>query len=299
MILIDYSQVAISNLHQQLKGASTPQVRYDPETGEAQVYTEGLQPNLLRHMILNSIRKIKREFGTRYGQVVICTDSHNYWRKAIFPNYKANRKKDRESSDIDWNLVFQTLNELREEIKVNFPYKVMNVPRAEADDVIAVITKTQYQNDNILIISGDKDFQQLQVYPNVEQYSPTKDEFLVSENPILFLREHIIRGDTGDGVPNFLSPDDVFITEGTRQKPIMSAKVEQWVHQAPEEFCNEETLKNYYRNKALVDLGEIPQEIHDAIMAEYEKPIVGKSNRIYSYLVRNRMKSLLEVMGEF
>lgn len=299
MILIDYSQVAISNLHQQLKGASTPQVRYDPDTGEAQVYTEGLQPDLLRHMILNSLRKIKREFGSRYGQVVLCADSHSYWRKAVFPNYKANRKKDRDASDIDWNLVFQTLNELREEIKTNFPYKVMYVPRAEADDVIAVITKNNYRFDNILIVSGDKDFQQLQRYPNVEQYSPVKEEFLVPDNPELFLREHIIRGDSGDGVPNFLSPDDVFVTEGTRQKPIMSAKVEQWVHQAPEEFCNEETLKNYYRNKQLVDLNEIPQEIQDAIMAEFEKPIVGKASKIYGYLVRHRMKNLLEVMGEF
>ena len=299
MILIDYSQVAISNLHQQLKGATVPQVRYDPQTGEAQVYTEGLQPNLLRHMILNSIRKIKRQFGLRYGEIVICADSHSYWRKTVFPNYKANRKKDRDASDIDWSLVFQTLGELREEIKANFPYKVMYVPRAEADDIIAVITKTQHTTDNILIISGDKDFQQLQVYPNVEQYSPTKDEFLVPDNPVLFLREHILRGDTGDGVPNFLSPDDVFVTEGTRQKPVMSAKVEQWVHQKPEEFCNEETLKNYYRNKQLVDLNEIPQDVQDAILAEFEKPVVGKASRIYSYFVRNRMQSLLEVMGEF
>jgi len=312
---VDFSQIAISNFHQQLKGAQPPQVRYDPETGEAQVYTEGLQPNLLRHMILNSLRKIKREFGNRYGQIVLCADSHSYWRKDVFPNYKANRKKNRDASDIDWDLVFQTLNELREEIKINFPYKVMYVPRAEADDVIAVLANTFRHTEPILIVSSDKDFIQL-LDQNVAIYRPIQKELLLLSPSDLtanlsaetfytkkqvdrFLKEHIIRGDTGDGVPNFLSPDDVFVTEGTRQKPIMSAKVEQWIHQAPEEFCNEETLKNYNRNKQLVDLDAIPQDVQDVIMAEFEKPIVGKASRIYSYFVRHRMKSLLEVMGEF
>jgi hypothetical protein len=249
-------------------------------------------------MILNSIRRVNREFGKTYGRLVICTDNSNYWRKTYFRNYKANRKKDRDASDIDWHLVFATLNELRDEIKQTFPYKVMNVPMAEADDVIGVIAKNYHTKERILIISGDKDFMQLQVYPGVEQYSPVKDSFLKPDDPILFLKEHIIRGDVGDGVPNYLSPDDVFVTGG-RQRPIMSAKVATWLTQQPEEFCDENTLKNYYRNKKLVDLNEIPEDVQAAILAEFDVPIVGSVSKIYSYLVRHRMKNLLELIREF
>jgi hypothetical protein len=287
MILIDYSQVAISNLHQQLKGAG-----------------DSLEPALLRHMILNSIRRINREFGVKYGNIVICTDNQNYWRKTAYRYYKSNRKKDRDSSDIDWQLVFNTLHDLRDEIKQTFPYKVINVNMAEADDVIAVLTKTFHTQEKILIISGDKDFQQLQVYPNVEQYSPVKNEYIRPDDPVLFLKEHIIRGDVGDGVPNFLSPDDVFVTGG-RQKPIMSTKVAVWLNQTPEEICSKdgvldpEVLKNYYRNKKLVDLTEIPDDLQAAILEDFAQPVIGNVSKIYSYLVKHRMKNLLELIREF
>jgi hypothetical protein len=273
--------VAISNLHQQLKGSGAL-----------------LEPNLLRHMILNSIRRVNREFGSRYGRIVICADNQNYWRKSFFRNYKANRKKDRDASDIDWKLVFETLHQLRDELRETFPYKVMNVPLAEADDVIAVITKNFHQQEKILILSGDKDFMQLQKYPNVDQYSPTKDEFLKTSNPALFLKEHILRGDVGDGVPNYLSPDDVFVTGG-RQKPMMTVKINVWVNQQPEEFCDETTIKNYQRNKKLVDLDEIPEDVQAAILEEFAIPVVGNVSKIYSYLVKHRMKNLLELIREF
>lgn len=295
MILIDYSQVAISNLHQQLKGASAP--RFNRASGEME-FDEGLQPALLRHMILNSIRRVNREFGTKYGRIVICTDNNQYWRKTAYKHYKANRKKARADSDIDWNLVFQTLNELRDELRDTFPYKVMNISMAEADDVIAVITKHFHTQEKILILSGDKDFQQLQVYPNVEQYSPVQNQFIKPADPVLFLKEHIIRGDVGDGIPNYLSPDDVFVVGG-RQKAIMSAKVENWLKQQPEEFCDETTLKNYMRNKMLVDLTQIPMDVEEAILAEFQVPIIGNVSKIYSYLVKHRMKNLLELIREF
>ena len=107
MILIDFSQVSIGNLHQQLKQNTTTFPSEQPNP---------VQPMLLRHMILNSIRKINKDFGREYGKVVVCTDNHNYWRKLYFKPYKANRKKDRDESGIDWPLVFHTLNELRSEL---------------------------------------------------------------------------------------------------------------------------------------------------------------------------------------
>lgn len=301
MILIDYSQVAISNLHQQLKGfGGGPQIRYNSDTGETEIVeSEGIQPNLLRHMILNSIRRIKKEHGAKFGRIVLCTDSRDYWRKGVFPYYKAKRKKTREDSEIDWDQVFDILNGLRDEIRDYFPYKVMNVLRAEADDVIAVLTKHYHTEEPILIVSGDKDFMQLQRYPNVQQYSPVKNEFLVADDPLLFLKEHIIRGDSGDGIPNFLSPDDVFVTEKARQKSIMAAKVEVWLNQEPEEFCDEALMKNWERNKMLVDLTQIPSDIENTILAEFATPIKGDSSRIYSYLIKMRMKNLMECIDEF
>lgn len=283
MILIDFSQLAISNLHQHLKSL-----------GEGHEF----HPDLLRHMILNSIRRLNRKFTNEWGQLVICTDSTNYWRKQIFPHYKANRKKGREASDIDWDMVFDTLGHLRDEIKENFPYKVVAVPTAEADDIIATICKHYHQQEAILILSGDKDFLQLQRYPNVQQYGPVQDQFLTTDDPILFLKEHIIRGDKGDGVPNFLCADDVFIT-GTRQTAIRDVKLQEWLKQEPEEFCDEQQLKQYQRNKQMVDLSQIPADIEQAIVEEYKVPIVGSRDRIYQYLVKKRMSNLLSMCREF
>lgn len=306
MILMDFSQIAISNLHQQLKQSKKAPSNFDVRVDVSDVndYQEGkseageLQPAMLRHMILNSIRRINRQFRTQYGRLVICTDGNNYWRKSAFQYYKANRKKDRDDSDIDWPTVFTVLDELRTEIHENFPYKVIDVPSAEADDIIGIIVKRLHKVDTLLIVSGDKDFMQLQAYPNVKQYGPVQDKFLETDDPKKFLFEHILHGDKGDGVPNFLSADDVLITPGKRQSPIYQTKVDLWYNQAPEEFCGDH-LANYYRNKKLVDLSEIPVEVEAAIMEEFVKPVVGKREMIYPYLVRSRMKNLLELIRDF
>jgi 5'-3' exonuclease len=168
LILIDYSQIVVSNLHQLLKK--------NPEDDQFKI-----EPNLLRHMILNSIRKNNRQFK-EYGQMVICADSHSYWRKQYFPQYKANRKKDRDESEIDWPMVFETLDAVRDELRKYFPYHVLNVPLAEADDIIGVLTKRFKRYEPILIVSSDKDFIQL-LDENVALYRPIQDE-LVLFNPI-------------------------------------------------------------------------------------------------------------------
>ena len=250
-------------------------------------------------MILNSISKNNRQFGQKYGDLVICTDNHNYWRKSAFRYYKANRKKDRDDSGIDWQLVFQTLNQLKDELRDNFPYKVMDIPQAEADDIIGVVAKHFHTEERILILSGDKDFKQLQQYPGVQQYNPIRDEFMIETNPLQFLKEHIIRGDKGDGVPNFLSADEVFVTGG-RQASIFNAKLDVWLTQEPEEFCTETMLKNYQRNRMLVDLEAIPENIETAILNEFAiPPKVPNKGKILGYLIKNRMKELFTMMGDF
>jgi len=289
MVLIDFSQVCLSNILLQLGGKTE------------------LSEDLLRHLVLNTIRSYVQKFSGEYGQLIVCADSKSYWRRSFYPQYKATRRRDREASGLDWHYIFEVLNKVKEEIKESFPYRVIEVPGAEADDVIAVLTQEHFNQEKILIISGDKDFQQLQRYNvitdsrssiRVVQFSPILKKFINTEDPIAYLFEHILRGDRGDGVPNFLSHDDVFV-KGERQKPISKIKVEEWLRKEPEEFCNEEMLRNFRRNEKLIDLRMIPDDIRQAILAEYEKAPQGDRRKIFSYMVAHRMRQLIECIQDF
>jgi hypothetical protein len=291
MILVDLNQVMISNLMQQF--------------GIGEI--NKLEPDLLRHMVLNSLRSYRRKFHKTYGELVICCDGRDYWRKKEFPYYKASRKKDRAASSIDWHEVFSVLNTVRDEIKENMPYRVLLIPHAEADDIIATLChefsgKMQGVADvgvPIMIISGDKDFIQLRKYWNVNIYSPVQKKEITTDNPERFKREHIMRGDNGDGVPNFLSDDDTFVTEGKRQKPISRKKLNEWVLMEPEDFCDEEMLKRYKRNQKLVDLDMIPDDIRELILNKFDEYEVNDRSKILTYFIKYRLKNLMNVINEF
>ena len=225
-ILVDLNQVLISNLMQQIN--NNPKIK--------------LEESLIRHMVLNSLRSYITQFKSKYGDMIICCDSKTYWRRDFFPFYKANRKKDREKSGFDWNLIFLTLNKIRDELKENFPYKVLEVDKAEADDIIGVLAARLSAHEDILILSSDKDFAQLQKYPNVTQYSPILKRFIKTEDPQGYIKEHIIRGDRGDGVPNFLSPDNIFAVGG-RQKVINTKKLQEWLRSDPSGGCEKDNMK--------------------------------------------------------
>jgi len=282
-ILIDLNQVLISNLMQQIN--SNPKVKLDE--------------NLIRHMVLNSLRSYVKQFKEKYGDIIICCDSKKYWRRDVFPFYKSNRKKARDESGFDWTLIFETLNKIRDELKENFPYKVIDVEGAEADDVIGVLSARLSPSEDILILSSDKDFVQLQKYPNVTQYSPILKRFVKSDNPHQYIKEHIIRGDRGDGIPNFLSADNVFAL-GERQKVINKKKLDEWLKLKPEEFCvNENMLRGYKRNQMLVDLDFIPEAISAQIVEAYENVKPGNKQKMFNYFVEKRLKNLMEVIQEF
>jgi hypothetical protein len=288
MILLDLNQVMISNLMMQ------PGLKAD-----------GIDENMIRHMVLNSIRMYNVKFKDKYGEMIICADDKKYWRRDIFPYYKASRKKAREESPYDWNLIFETLNRVRDEIRENFPYKVIQIDKTEADDVIGTICHERgvqlnaTEQEYILILSSDKDFMQLQKFSNVDQYSPIAKKFLKEQNPVKFLREHIIKGDRGDGIPNILSSDDTFVTE-SRQKPVVEKKLNIWVTQEPEDFCDERMLRNYRRNESLIDLSKVPGEYATKIVTAYHAPneVKGK-DKILNYFIKNRMKLLMEHIQEF
>lgn len=281
MILVDLNQVMISNLMAQIGNHKNIKIEED----------------LVRHMVLNSLRIHKMKFSDEYGEMVIACDDKNYWRKRVYPYYKANRKKDREASELDWNAIFESLNKIREELKEYFPYKVIQVEHAEADDIIATLVKEYHAKEKILILSGDKDFSQLQKYPNVKQYSPITKKLIVCTNPELFLKEHIMRGDSGDGIPNFLSADDVFIMGG-RQTPITTKKISSWILQQPDQFCNETMLRNFKRNQQLIDLECVPDEIRTQALEQYTTQNKDRS-KLFNYFITHRLKNLMENLSDF
>ena len=215
MILVDLNQVMISNLMGQLHSSRTNEVDED----------------LLRHMVRNGIRSYRNKFSEEYGELVICCDDTNNWRKDSFPYYKAHRKTNRDESDLDWPNIFNCLNAIRDELKEFFPYKHIRVNRCEADDIIGTICHQEGVamgdgKEKILILSGDKDFIQLQVYSNVSQYDPVRKKMVKHNDPAQYLLEHIAKGDRGDGIPNALSADDTFVSGG-RQKPMRANRLEE------------------------------------------------------------------------
>lgn len=286
MILLDLNQVMIANLMMQIRNSSE------------------VEEDMLRHMILNSLRLYRTKFAKDYGDLVICCDDKNYWRKQIFPYYKAHRRADREKSPLDWNNIFTILNKVRDELKETFPWRVLQVETAEADDIIGTLCHRFGKIlkadgvENILILSGDKDFGQLQKYANVEQFSPVTKKWIRINNPEAFLREHIMKGDRGDGIPNFLSGDNCIVA-GQRQKPLMSKKLDTWISLDPLDFCNDMMLRNYKRNEALVNLDMIPSDIQEQINNQYDNYQIPDRKGLLNYFIKNRLKHLMEHIGEF
>jgi hypothetical protein len=279
MILVDLNQVLLAGLMAQIAN----------QKGK-------LDEHLIRHMVLNIIRNHVKNFRAEYGEVVLCCDNRKYWRKEFFPFYKANRKKNRDKSDLDWHLIFDMLAKFKQELKDNFPYKVLDVEGAEADDIIGTLAPRQAAHEKVLILSSDGDFLQLQNYPNVKQYNPSQKKYVVSKKPILELKEKIIRGDKGDGIPNVLSSSDCFVRD-LRQTPITQKVLDKLMSESYLE--QNDTIKaNFIRNSTLIDLSFIPAEIKEKIINTYEetKPAKGK---LLNYFIEHKLKNLMEVIEEF
>jgi len=264
-----------------------------------------LNEDLVRHMVLNSLRAHNKKFKKEYGEMVIACDSKNVWRREIFPNYKAGRKANRAKSEHDWDAIFSMLHNIKNEIKTFLPYKVIEIETAEADDIIATLIKKNKRviapehKKKVLILSGDKDFIQLHG-PNVKQYNPVLNKFVgKGEEPSLYIKEHIFKGDRSDGIPNILSDDNVFI-EGRRQRPLSKKKINSWVNDVffYTNFTEEEQ-KNYDRNRKLIDLSCIPQKLEDKINNEFNDVKVASRDKILGYFINKKLKTLIEVIDEF
>ena len=289
MIIVDLNQVMLSNLLMQLGNHTNAQ----------------LEENMVRHMVLNSLRSYRTKFNGEYGELVIACDNTNYWRRQVFPYYKANRKKNIEKSELDWKSIFECLNKIRSELKEYFPYRVIDVESAEADDVISTLVSEfgtdeeimRGLDEKILILSGDKDFIQLHRYKNVKQYDPTRKKWVSHNNPEQFLKEHIMKGDSGDGVPNILSPDNCFVV-GDRQRPLTAKRLEQYLAMDPNQM---ETIvaRNYFRNAQLIDLTYTPKEIREKVMEQFNAQENKNRSKLMNYFIANKLKNLTEHIGEF
>jgi len=288
MILLDFSNIIIGSI---MVASKVPD-------------EERFSEDFIRHLVLNSIRSYRTKHKAKYGEMVICTDHLSSWRKIAFPYYKAHRKVQREKQNkeqgMDWSALFDTISRIVGELKTHFPYKVIQVPHAEGDDVIAVLAK--HANDCLkepsLIISSDKDFNQLYKYKKIRQYSPMRGKMLKGINAATYLKEHIIRGDKGDGIPNILSADDC-IVEGVRQKPISKKKVAVWLQQEREDFCDNGMVHGWDRNQELIDFEFIPPPMTLDILEQYNTQTVPSRSGLLNYFVKHRLKMLIETIGDF
>lgn len=296
-IMVDYSQVALG---------ACMQFQSDLKTGSDEKIV-----NLIRHVVLSSLLSNKKKFSQKYGDMVICCDGKNYWRKEIFAFYKASRSKNRDKSDLNWKLIFDTLSSIRNDLAENFPYKVIHVDTAEADDIIGVLTKWQQDNElvqvgleeepqKVLILSSDQDNFQLHKYKNVSQYSPIHKKFVKPESAHKALIEKICTGDTGDGVPNIMSDDDVFVTEGKRQKPFKKIRLDEFYSNGISACKNDQERRNFQRNLSLVSYDQIPADLQRTIVTTYkDTQVKGSRQKIMQYLIAHRCKNLLDNIEEF
>ena len=284
MILVDMNQVTLSNLMVQLGGS------------------KNVEPDFVRHMVLNSLRSYRSKFEGEFGELVLCYDNKTNWRREYFPNYKHSRRKGRKESKLDWNNIFDTLHMIKSELTEFFPYKVLEVDNAEADDIIASVVfhvASEPKNyEKVLILSSDKDFIQLQKYNFVSQYSPMQKKFVNGLDPTTYIKEHILKGDRGDGVPNFLSPDNTFVDE-LRQRPLSKRKLEAWIDLEPSDYCNEEMMRNYQRNRTLIDLSYIPDDIKEKCTQTFLDAPEGSRKHLLNYFIKKKLKSLMENIGDF
>ena len=281
MIIIDMNQIALASVMMQLRMNDTKEVDED----------------MVRHMILNSIRNYMMQFKSDYvesdADVILAWDSKHYWRRDYYPQYKAGRKKTRESSNLDWNEIFGVTNKIRDEIKENLPYKSVEVYGAEADDIIAIVSNSY---DKVMIVSSDKDFIQLH-NDNIKQWSPVTKQEVNGHNPDTYIKEHVLKGDSGDGVPNVLSPDHTF-TDGLRQKPLGKKRIEKMINENMNDW-SDEVKRNYQRNYKLINLKNIPKDIQSNIVDEISKSSCGDRSKLLNYFTVNKLKTLTENIGDF
>ena len=284
MVIVDFNGLAIGSIMGQLQRG------------------EELSENLVKHIILNNLRVYRNKYKEAdHGKMVIACDSYS-WRKEVFPEYKAQRKANRSKDKHDWQQIFDLIESTLQDLRENFPYAVIKIDSAEADDIIGALTveMSDFGGEDVVIISADKDFIQLQQYGHVIQWSPMFNKMIKEDNPRRYLFEHLLKGDAGDGVPNANSRDDVFVT-AARQTPMTKKAIDKyWDNRDDlEMIMKPNVFRNFMRNVQMIDLSNTPDGIREASINTYKNYKYPSRQNILTYLIENRMKMLIDSAGEF
>ena len=293
MIIIDISGVAVA--------AAAIAFKLDGASGNAD-----LDKSNIRHITLNSIREVNRKFRNKYGEMVIAFDNKDskYWRKTIFPGYKAGRNKKKDDDDLPWDLMYEVLNELEDDLPNVFSYNTICVLTAEADDSIGVLTKYKSEDmspEDVLIVSNDGDMKQLQKYPNVKQWSTRQNKFITESDPAFWLKEKKIRGDRKDGIPNIYSKVMHFVeTPEIRQKSVTKIFLNEVLHKPMEPILSKQEFGRYKQNEILIDFEYIPNKLRETIINNYnEHNHFNNQSEVFKYLSKHGMHGLIDVIADF
>lgn len=300
MILVDFSQLCHAGAH--VLRAEIIQAKEDPQEVE----------NLLRHGVLSQFRQIRGKFSEFGKELIVCCDSKvGYWRHDIFPHYKANRKK-KEDDPMPWEYITPVFHQLREDLREFFPYKVIEIPKLEADDVIAILVEDvanpnimqvglDEESEPVLIYGGDKDSKQLLKYKNVRQYAPIPQKFVTLDEPARrFLKRLIITGDSGDGICNIFSPADSLVTK-VRQKPATAKKVDVLLDAKDMfEACEDDTMRNRLKeNIRLISFDCIPKHFREKVVDAYQVKPKGTKLTAMKYFIKHGCKILADDVDKF
>lgn len=145
--------------------------------------------------------------------IIACDQGSSQYRKAIYPEYKQNRKdkfaEQTEAEKAAFELFFEDFTKTLDYIRENTTYPVIRFQGVEADDIAAYIVnkKSQLPFDNIWLISSDKDWDLL-VQPGVSRFSYVTRKEITAENwnthyefdQEAYISIKCLTGDTGDNV---------------------------------------------------------------------------------------------------
>lgn len=247
-------------------------------------------PEFVSHLVFTNVLYTAQKFGAWTGNpMVMALDSKPYWRTKYyadnrlkfaeyknpkFEKYKGNREKD---DTIPWDAIYQVYTSVMVSLRDFSDFFVVGVDGAEADDVIAVATKHYSAlGQDVIVVSSDKDFKQLNRPPHVKVWDPIKKMFIPTMNIEHWKRVHALMGDKGD---NILA---VKPKVGPKTAEKMAPDLDYHLQTDPE------LRERYEFNRTLTDFDRIPEDITKAIVEKIE-------SQGYNY---NAM-SLLKAFKEF
>lgn len=253
MIYVDFSHLLISCYFAQ-----------EREVGEV------TETDFRKH-VLHTLFIVHNKFRHQFGEIIVCCDGRRSWRYEIYPHYKARRKLTRAEDAVKWKEIDRLNRLLRDELIEHSVFRVVCVPGAEGDDVIAVLAAANPEPS--VIVSEDKDFHQLHKLPYISQYSKRRDSVYRTDSPEDDLKEKILRGDRNDGIPNLHSKDAVFVLN--ERQTVVSAKalsIYMYNFFIGDGGIPEVYRPNFERNQRLISFEYIPESIRSAVLEDFSKP---------------------------